>query len=146
MPQSTSERVLKALHAALAAHRPAGAEVLRNAILPARVPAAGLAILRDGDPGDPDYLFSPPLYLFEHRAEIDLIVEAPAETARDAAFDALKQAVGAALAADRTLGGLCDYALGEAPAPLDLPIEGAEGLKAASLGVILTYGASDPLT
>jgi hypothetical protein len=40
---------------------------------------------------------------------------------------------------------LCDYAQGEAPAPVELPIEGAEGLKAASLGVILTYAMSDPL-
>lgn len=57
----------------------------------------------------------------------------------------LKLAVGAAIAHDRTLGGLCDYAQGEAPAPVELPVEGAEGLKAASLGIILTYATSDPL-
>ena len=65
--------------------------------------------------------------------------------ARDAAFDALKLAVGVAIAADRTLGGLCDFVQGEAPAPVELPIEGAEGLKAASLGIVLSYATSDPL-
>ncbi|NDR57132.1 acyl-CoA transferase [Aliiruegeria sabulilitoris] len=142
---SRSEQVLQALHTALAASRPVGATLLRNAGLPARVPAAGMMILRDGDPGEPEFLFSPPLYVFEHRAEVDLIVETGTDAERDAAFDTLKLALGAAIAADRTLGGLCDYVLGEAPAPLDLPVEGAEGLKAATVGVVLTYATDDPL-
>ena len=29
--------------------------------------------------------------------------------------------------------------------PLDLPVEGAEGLKAATIGVILPYDTGDPL-
>lgn len=144
MADSTSEKVLKALLAALEAAKPTGAKVLRNEVLPERIPAAGLIILRDGNPGEPEPLMSPPHYYYEHRAEVDVIVDRP-PTARDGAFDALKQAVGAAIAADRTLGGLCDYALGEAPAPLMLPIEGAEGFKAATIPVVLTYGTADPL-
>lgn len=142
---SKSEQVLSALFAALGTHLPEGVKLLRNAVLPERIPAGGVAILRDGDPGEPELLFSPALYLYEHRAELDLVVEALSPAARDAAFDALKLAVGGALAADRTLGGLCDFVQGEAPAPVELPIEGAEGLKAASLGVILSYATSDPL-
>lgn len=144
MPDSTSEKVLKALLAALDAAKPTGAKVLRNVVLPERIPAAGVIILRDGSPGEPEALMSPPHYYYEHRAEVDVIVDRPA-TARDGAFDALKLAVGAAIAADRTLGGLCDYALGEAPAPLMLPIEGAEGFKAATIPVVLAYGSPDPL-
>ena len=64
---------------------------------------------------------------------------------RDLAFDALKLAIGTAVAADRTLGGTCDYALGEAPAPVDLPIDGAEGMKAATIGIVLAYATEDPL-
>lgn len=145
MPGSKRERVLKALFAALDGARPAGAVLLRNAILPERIPAAGLMILRDGDPGAPEVLLSPPTYFYEHRAEVDLLVDGASPAARDAAFDALTRAIAAALAADRTLTGLVDYAIGEAPVPLELPIEGAEGLKAASIGVILPYHASDPL-
>jgi hypothetical protein len=33
--------------------------------------------------------------------------------------------IGAALAADRTPGGLCDWVEAEAPRPVDLPVDGA---------------------
>ena len=45
------------------------------------------------------------------------------------AFDSLIAAIGTALEADRTLGGLCDWVEPEAPASVDLPIEGAAALK-----------------
>jgi len=141
---SKSETVLQALNAALATTLPTGAKLLRNAVLPERVPAAGVMVLRDGNPGTPEALMSPPLYVYEHRAEIDVVVEGT-EAAREAAFDALKLAIHAAIDADRTLGGLCDYAIGEAPAPINLAIEGAEGFKAATIPVVLTYGTADPL-
>jgi hypothetical protein len=143
---STSETVLAALAARVGAALPAGAVFLRNALLPERVPAAGIVILRDGDPGEPEALMSPPFYFYEHRAELDVVVDSASAADRDAAFDALKLAIGAIIAVDRTLGGLCDYVLGEAPAPVDLPIDGAEGLKAATIGVVLAYATSDPLT
>lgn len=141
---SKSETVLQALNTALATTLPTGAKLLRNAVLPERIPAAGIMILRDGSPGTPEALMSPPLYVYEHRAEIDVVVEGK-EAAREAAFDALKLAIHAAIDADRTLGGLCDYAIGEAPAPINLAIEGAEGFKAATIPVVLTYGTADPL-
>ena len=144
MPDSVSETILKALLAALSAAAPSGAKVLRNEVLPERIPAAGLIILRDGVPGQPEVLMSPLHYYYEHRAEVDVIIDRP-PAARDAAFDAVKQAVGAAIAADSTLGGLCDYVIGEAPAPLMVPIEGAEGFKAATIPVVLMYGSPDPL-
>lgn len=141
---SKSETVLQALFAALEAARPENARVLRNETLPERIPQGGLIILRDGTPGEPEVLLSPPSYYYEHRAEIDIIVDRP-PALRDAVFDAAKSAVGSAIAADRTLGGLCDYVFGEAPAPLLVPIDGADSLKAATLQVVLIYGSSDPL-
>ncbi len=141
---SKSELILIALEAALIAELPDGVVLERNSVLPERVPAAGMVILRDGNPGTPEVLLSPAMYVYEHRAEIDVVVEGLA-AARDAQFDALKLAISAAVAADRTLGGLCDYALGEAPAPINLAVEGAEGFKAANIPVVLFYGTSDPL-
>jgi hypothetical protein len=141
---SKSETVLLALFAAIEAATPENARASRNETLPERIPQGGLIILRDGAPGEPEVLLSPPSYYYEHRAEIDIIVDRPPD-ARDAAFDLLKTAVGAAIAADRTLGGLCDYVLGEAPAPLLVPIDGADSLKAATVPVVLIYGSSDPL-
>lgn len=144
MAESYMERVLKALFSAVETHAPAGVKVLRNSSIPERIPAEGCIIIRDGTPGEPEVLMSPPLYYYEHEAEVEIIVDRPA-SAREAVFDALKRAVGSALDADRTLGGLCDYVVGEAPAPLTLPIDGADGFKAATIPVVLMYGSPDPL-
>lgn len=142
---SKREEILGALFALLSAI--AGPRWLRNDTLPERVPAGGICILRDGDPGEPDVLLSPPEYVYEHRAELEIIIEAATPQARDAAFDGLLISIGAAIAADRTLGGRCDWIEAEAPAPLDIAVEGAPGLKAASLPIVLNYGIPlDPLS
>ncbi len=65
---------------------------------------------------------------------------------RDAAFDTLVAVIGTALAADRTLGGLCDGVEAEAPRPVDLPVEGAASPKAAIIPVVLHYSTADPLS
>ena len=61
------------------------------------------------------------------------------------AFDALATGVGAALASDRTLGGLCDWAEAEAPRPVNLAIDGAGTLKAAVIPIVLHYASAGPL-
>ena len=61
------------------------------------------------------------------------------------ASDTLCASIGTALAADRTLGGLCDWVEAEAPRPVDLPVEGAASLKAAVIPVVLHYSTADPL-
>lgn len=142
---SRAETVLNALQAALEATAPAGALTERNAVLPERVPASGLMTLYDGDAGEPEFLMSPATWLYEHRAEVAIVVEAPTAAARDALFDTLRLAVAAALAADRTLGGLCDWVVGEAPAPAEIPVDAGDGWKAAEIGVVLTYATTDPL-
>ena len=111
-------------------------------MLPERVPAEGLLILRDGEPGDPEVTLSPLAYHYQHRAEIEAVVQG---AARDIDFDTLTASIGAALAADRTLGGLCDWVEAEAPRPVDLPVEGSASLKAAVIPVVLHYSTADPL-
>ena len=145
MPESRSETVLRALGAAIEAALPVGTAFARNASVPVRIPAAGWVCLRDGDPGEPEALMSPPLSVYDHRAEVEIVIELATPAARDALFDTLKQALGTAVSQDRTLGGLCDYVLGEAPVPAEVPVEGGENLKAGLIGIILTYGSSDPL-
>lgn len=139
---SKREDVLAALATRLEAHLPAGAVFQRGGALPVRVPPAGVAILRDGDPGEPEVTLSPVEWHYVHRAEVEIVVQDPG---RDAALDALAVAVGLALAADRTLGGVCDWAEGEAPSPVDLAVEGAPSLKAAVVPVVLRYSTTDPL-
>ena len=134
------ETILAALHGLL---QTLPATVLRGDVLPERVPAAGLMILRDGNPGEPSVTLSPLTWHYQHRAELEVVVQATA--GRDAAFDHLIAQIGAALSADRTLGGLCDWVEAEAPEPVDLPIEGAASLKAAIIPVMLHYSTADPL-
>lgn len=119
------------------------ATALRGEVLPERVPANGLLILRDGQPGDPDVTLSPLRYHFQHRAELEVILQAVAD--RDARFAALLGQIASALAADRTLGGLCDWVEAAAPEPVDLAVEGAASLKAAVVPIILHYSLADPL-
>ncbi|WP_428544065.1 acyl-CoA transferase [Profundibacter sp.] len=137
------ETILQALLAALQT-MPA-ATVLREEVLPERLPAGGLVILRDGDPGTPEVTLSPLQYHYEHRAEVEVIVQGKTPAARATIFDTLLQSIGTALAADRTLGGLCDWVEAQAPQPVDMPVEGAAALKAAIIPVILTYTTADPL-
>ena len=137
---TTRETVLAALFGRL---QPLAATVLRDEVLPERVPPAGLIILRDGQPGDPDVTLSPLRYHYQHRAELEVIVQTPGN--RAGAFDTLIAAIGTALAIDRTLGGLCDWVEAEAPASVDLPVDGAVSLKAAVVTVVLHYSTSNPL-
>ena len=136
---SARETILTALHARISA---LPATALRGDVLPERVPAEGLMILRDGEPGDPEVTLSPLRYHYQHRAEIEAVVQGPD---RDADFDTLTASIGAALTEDRTLGGLCDWVEAETPQPVDLPVEGAASLKAAVIRVSLFYTTSDPL-
>lgn len=136
---SIRETILAVLHARLTA---LPATALRGDALPERVPAAGLIILRDGEPGEPEVTLSPLRYHYQHRAEIEAVVQGDA---RDSAFDSLCGTIGVAIAADHTLGGLCDWIEAEAPRPVDLPVEGAASLKAAVIPVVLHYSTADPL-
>ncbi|MCS5602579.1 MAG: acyl-CoA transferase [Paracoccus sp.] len=133
------ETILTALHARLSA---LPATALRGDVLPERLPPDGLVILRDGEPGEPQVTLSPLTYHYQHRAEIEAVVQG---ADRDATFDALCASIGTTIAADRMLGGLCDWVEAEAPRPVDLPVEGAASLKAAVITVILHYTTADPL-
>ena len=137
---TTRETVLATLHARL---QPLAALVMRDEVLPERIPAAGLIILRDGQPGEPEVTLSPLRYHYQHRAELEVVVQAG--TGRADAFDDLIAAIGAALEVDRTLGSLCDWIEPEAPASVDLPVEGAAAVKAAVITVVLHYTTTGPL-
>src|SRR6056297_25103 len=138
---TTSERVLGALADLLRtiSHVP----VLRGEVLPERVPPNGLMIPRNGDPGAPGVTLSPLRYHYQHRAELEVVVQ-DAKT-REARFAELVASISAVLVADRTLGGLCDWVEAEAPEPVDLPVEAGATFKAAVVPVILNYATADPL-
>jgi hypothetical protein len=105
MPASKAEQVLGAIQALL--DTIPGAVVERNSVLPEQIPAGGLIVLRDGDPGEPEQAlggFGSTYY--QHAVEIEVYVEDGDAAGRDTAFDDLLQQIGTALDADPTLGGL----------------------------------------
>lgn len=141
---SKSEQVLAALFTALR-HGLLTVTVVRNEAVPVKIPPGGLVILRDGEPGEGEFIHSPPTWFYEHRAEVEVYVDLATAVLRDAKFDRIKTGIAGILAANRTLGGLVDYAVGENPAPLELSHDGIPGVKAGVIIIVLPYDTSDPL-
>jgi hypothetical protein len=120
------------------------ATVKRNETLPQAVPAAGLVILRDGEPGEPDITLNPIHFYYNHRAEIEAFVPQP-PSGGEARLDMLLGEIGTALAADRSLGGLAEKLTWSAPETSVLAIEGAAPILTARVIVTIEYLTSDPL-
>jgi hypothetical protein len=145
MPASKAEQVLDALKALLEAVP--DSVVQRNSALPEKIPDGGLVILRDGDPGEPEPAlggFGSTYY--QHAVEIEVYVEESDAAARDAAFDALLQQIGAALEANPTLGGLVFGLTYGRPEPSIEAVAGAPAIKTAMLSVTVDYETGAPLS
>ena len=120
--------------------------VKRNESLPVKIPDSGLIILFDGEVTVAETLLSPPRYLIQHRAEVQVAVQKTTASARNASLDGILTAIATALTANPTLSGTVDVAVLEAPQVTDEPIEGAAGLKIASIPVLLEYIANTPIS
>ena len=144
MPASKAEQVLEAIKALL--EMVPGAVVERNSVLPEKVPAGGLIILRDGDPGEPEQAlggFGNAYY--QHAVEIEVYVEEGDAAVRDTAFDDLLQQIGTALDADPTLGGLAFGLTYGRPETSIEAVPGAPAIKGATLTVTVDYETVAPL-
>ena len=145
MLASKAEQVLAALKALLETVPDANVE--RNSVLPEKVPDGGLIILRDGDPGEPEQAlggFGSTYY--QHVVEVEVCVEEGDAAARDAAFDALLQQIGAVLEGDPTIGGLAFGLTYGRPEPSIEPIAGAPAIKTATLTATVDYESDAPLS
>ncbi len=142
---SRREQVLDAIKTLVATALPS-AEVKRNLDKPERIPPGGLVIIRDGDPGEPEVLLSPLTYVYAHRVPVEIAALASGMLTREQALDQMLSAIGAAVAADRTLGGLCDFIEPEAPTSDDLETAGAISGRWADTAIIANYAISNPLT
>jgi hypothetical protein len=144
MPASKAEQMLETLKTLL--ETVPDAVVQRNSVLPEKIPAGGLIILRDGDPGEPEEAlggFGNAYY--QHAVEVEVYVEEGDAAARDAAFDALLQQIGVAIEADPTLGGLAFGLTYGRPEPTIEPVAGAPAIKTATLTVTVDYETDAPL-
>jgi hypothetical protein len=123
----------------------AGAALRRNEALPQSVPAGGLPILRDGDPGEPEITLNPRSEFYTHRAEIEAFVLQPPGGGGEVVLDALLADIGTALAADPSLGGLAENLYWSAPVVEAVAIEGAPPILSARLTITVDYLVGDQL-
>jgi hypothetical protein len=141
---SVRETALQALFTLL--QGVAGVTVKRGEILPVKIPDSGLIILFDGEVTVAETLLSPLRYLIQHRAEVQVAVQKTTASARNASLDGILTAIATALTANPTLSDTVDVAVLEAPQFTDEPVEGAAGLKIASIPVLLEYIANTPIS
>lgn len=139
---SKREEVLTALFESL---KTLDLPVKRNETLPQVIPETGIVIMRDGKQGEPEYILSPPMCLFKHEAEIEVIVQAVKPEDRDKKLDEILEQIGVLLSSDVTLRGLTDYVYPKPPEILEEYIEGAPTMKAAVVPVVIEYSTINPL-
>ena len=122
-----------------------GTTVKRNAALPERVSDQAMAILRDGEMGEPEVSLSPLTYHWQHQVAIELFVADPDVAVLDARMDGLLVELAVLIEQDRTLGGVIEYAEIGPPKFNELAPDGTSGIKACLLPVVLHYSSSGPL-
>ena len=123
-----------------------GTMVKRNAALPERIADHAMAILRDGEMGEPEVSLSPLTYHWQHQVAIELFVADPDTAARDSRMDGLLTELALLIEADRTLAGVVEYAEIGQPKFDELAPEGTSGIKACLLPVVLHYSSAGPLS
>lgn len=119
--------------------------VKRNETLPQIIPETGIVMLRDGKQGEPEVILSPPMYIFKHEAEVEVIVQAAKPENRDKKLDEILEQIGVLLSSDVTLRGITDYVYPKSPEIIDEYIEGAPTMKAAIIPIILEYSTTNAL-
>ena len=146
MSQRSSQResAIGALFAVLG-QMSLGVMTKRNASLPERLSEHAMAVLRDGEMGEPEVSLSPLTYHWQHQVAIEIFVADPDASERDKRMDGLLVELAALIEADRTLGGVIEYAEIGPPKFDELAPDGVSGIKACLLPVVLHYSSSGPL-
>lgn len=122
------------------------ARVERNSVLPEKIPADGLIVIYDGDPGEPELVlggFNNAYY--EHQIEVVLYIEDGDPASRDQKFDAMLVQIGQVLEANPKLDGLVAGLSYARPEIAIEPVIGAPAIKTGTLIVIAEYDTSSPL-
>ena len=120
--------------------------VKRNAALHERIADHAMAILRDGEMGDPEVSLSPLTYHWQHQVAIELFVADPDASTRDSRMDGLLTELAFLIETDRTPAGVVEYAEIGQPKFDELAPEGTSGIKACLLPVVLHYSSAGPLS
>lgn len=109
---------------------------------PERIGAGGCVVGTRSDPGDPEVDLSPLTYNYRHRIELEIAAEGGAG---GAPLDAMLLALGAAIQADRFLGGLCQWLDVEAAEMMDAGDDAVPSINWALVPLIAEYSTENPL-
>ena len=109
---------------------------------PDKIGSDGTVIGHPGEPGDPEVDLSPLAFNYAHRMYLEV---GAAGGAGGAPLDAMLAAIGVAIRAERTLGGLCDWLEAVAPDRNDRTTARVATTNWAVLPIVAHYTTSDPL-
>lgn len=140
--------VLKAIGTLAQAALPAADVVTidNDAVAPTKLAPGGRVVIRSGDPGDPEMTLGILTYSYSHRIPIELDAYPSGSQSREEVLDAMGVALGAAVEADRMLGGLVEFLDLEAMTTDDIYTSGAQAARSGNLALIADYTVSNPLT
>lgn len=141
---SEREAVLAAVLALLEAALPS-ADVDRNRSKAKSIGPGGTVLMTDGDPGEPEVDLCPLCFNYAHRIPLSVGTYDSASKSSEQVLDEMLRAIGDAVEADRSLGGLCDWLETEAPSGDDLEVAGAEPGRQAEAAIIAHYSTRSPL-
>lgn len=134
---ATREAALAALAATVAAALP-GVPVERNAELAEAIGPSGSAVVREGDPGEPERTLGVTSFGWSHEAALELLCQGESAAQR-VRLHQMIAAVEAEIAADRTLGGAVDWCELRAPSIEVEAWPGTGSVTSAELAVLLVY-------
>ena len=140
---SRREEVILAMEA-LVTQALSWSTVKRDAPWPTRPEPGGTVIIRDGDPGEPEVTLGVLSYTYTHDIPLE-VFGATGASSRHELLDDMLTALGKAIEADRTLGGLVEWLEPSAAAPDDITVENGQPIRAAIITVTAIYSTTSPL-
>lgn len=138
------DQVLSALRALVAAALP-GVPLrgfTEDVSKPVRITSQGEVVGGPGELGEPEYELSPVAYTYTHHIPVEIWLAA---AAGDAALRALAAPIGAAVRANRQLGGLVSWLEVSAPTITSENADNAVPARILSFDLIAEYTVTDPL-
>lgn len=112
---------------------------------PTMIGELGQAIVRSGDPGDPEIDLSPPTWWWDRSFPIELAAKnEPSRPAREVLAEMARD-VGDAIQADPYLGGLCMWLDASPPVSGEVDHRGAAPIAWTDFAIIASYSTTSPL-
>ncbi|MFO0110778.1 MAG: acyl-CoA transferase [Alphaproteobacteria bacterium] len=120
--------------------------MLHNTEKPLKIPMSGaVIILRDGGSNDPEILLSPLTYIYEHRANLEIMIDNAYAQSQQTSLDDLLMVIGNLIENNRSINGLAEWIEAEAPEFQQEAIEGAAAMRAATVNVLMRFSTTSPL-